>query len=141
MQSVENTVSRRALLHGAAALPLGAAVAAVPAAAAEHADAELIALGREFEARAAHADKLWGALSQGASQEAADAALGAADALVKRIAQSPARTLAGFAVKARTIRWAGRDRWDNPESADYVELAEARLIDDILAAAGEASLT
>src|SRR5262249_48604991 len=70
----------------------------------EHPDAELLALGREFDAAHETETRLWNAAHAVLDEDAAEAARNCTLEIVEEIAALPARTLDGLRVKARVYR-------------------------------------
>lgn len=127
-----STHTRRSILAGASALPIAAAVATVPlvakgaifpptgetqadllmkmmdifaeARSRPHPDAELLALGREFEAAWENERRL---VALAKTDAECDAAWAPTSAIVHRIVNMPATTMEGLRVKARAILWCG----------------------------------
>jgi len=104
-------LSRRAIMSVAAALPAVAVLPAVTAAAAvANLDAELIALGKQFELLENQYDL---AAARGDQAEPhCDDITDAMEAPMRRIMALPATTLAGLAVKARVARFACFDFYE-----------------------------
>lgn len=99
--------TRRKFLSSAAALPVAASVASAPLVAlagTDTADAELLALGHEFEAAWANERRVAAIAETDAECKAAWAPTAA---LVDRIIAMPAFTLPGLKVKARAMLWCG----------------------------------
>lgn len=94
-------MTRRAAL---AAIPAMGAAATVPAIA-KSADADLLELGREFEAAFAIEEAARHIGRETDDWTAWDAAYAKTDAIVKRIEKMPATTMEGVHVKARCVQW------------------------------------
>lgn len=128
------SATRRGVLAAIATAPL----AALPAVAEPHADAELLALGAEFArltARAAEIDRLYGDAVDvpDAITDEGVARAPVMHALAERIADLPATTLAGLRIKAAVVlrhmplTYDGQLQWEN-----YHELAAWSLARDLL---------
>jgi len=128
--SPQSGVSRRKILRGlgAAAIAGGAVSAAGDALAATHPDFELLRLGKEF-AEVYAAERVleerevpWSIFKEG---------MGRTDAIARRIAALPARTLEGMQVKARAIEcYCGV--WEAPGAKPDAKLYDS-IVRDLLA--------
>lgn len=126
LASATGLPSRRLFLAvGSTAAVLGGLQTAAKA---EHADAELIALGREFEAAWAHERKV----NDTGSDDDVEAACDATGAVADRIEATPARTLEGFKVKARAVSWCHDGNFEHFGTTTDKRIA-ARIIRELLA--------
>ena len=119
---------RKALGLLGAGAGAAAATVAVPAVA-DTADAELLALGMEFEAAWAREVALFASFGDDLTEAqgvALDRAYGAVGAVVDQIERMSARTLDGLKVKARAIQWCYHD--------DPVDLVVDRRTTDLVIA-------
>ena len=97
-----------------------------------HADAELLALGDEFERRWVVQKKLWDELSlMGTDQDLAIHNIVAP--LAGRIAAMPAKTLDGLIVKARAVLWCHSGELEELGSATTDERIVWSIVPDLLA--------
>lgn len=112
------------------------ATAIVPAyaIAPEEADAELLQLGRDFEAawEAEEAERLTARETD--DWDAWEVCYASTEAIARRIETVPATTLAGFRVKARAIQWCYGDDPVNLAIQDTVDQRIAnRIVTELLA--------
>lgn len=152
-------ITRRAALAPIAAIPVVAlAGSAVASVATIGDDAELIALGRQFDEAAARYYDLNRRVNSivfgdkvpippiGALTDERDTLTDTViDPLTKRIGLIPATTIAGLAVKARVVAFFNDDLWIDDMGAaiavndlDMHQEWMRRLVDDVLAAAQSA---
>lgn len=97
---MSHDVSRRRLLAGAGAAVAVTAIAA-PALATPHPDADLLALGREFDLAMA-AERL---IPPDADDDEINAATERGGVITRAILALPAKTLDGLRIKARAVEW------------------------------------
>jgi hypothetical protein len=125
--------TRRALFVGGAAAIIAGSVAGT-AAASTHPDAELIALGREFEAKWARERELYKPeviAHSLAAEQASDEAYFATAAAVERIEKLPAHTMEGLRIKARAVSWCHGGEYVSMGGSKY-PTTDIRLDQDII---------
>ena len=140
--------SRRSILSQlpAASIAMGATLGSLaPVTAGPQGDAELLRLGREFEAAWSHEIAVLARLKgvdTPAGDEEFDAAIDAVSAIVDRIEVIPATSLAGLQVKARAISWCHSGEPLEAEAFSDQQTTNVRiaasLVNDLLAMGGAA---
>lgn len=128
MAEMMNT-TRRSMMGGAAAL---AAVVAMPVMASEHADAELLRLGRELERAWANERAITAAFHGVYDDDAnnlVDDVCDASGRIVDQIRKVTATTPSGLRVKARAICWIRGEEEIQSVEADSID---ARMVAGLL---------
>lgn len=145
-QAETHNITRRKAILAAGALATGTALAAIPADAANHPDAELLALGRKFDAfekQIVLSEAAWNSEDEARQRVTVphpDAVVSANVAVDRAILALPATTLAGLAVKARQAAFYASSYWnDSDEDADWDMLLVRKLIDNVIAVASRAT--
>lgn len=125
------SMTRRTLMKASATAFVPAYVIAP-----DHADAELLQLGEEFEA-AWEAEKAERQIARDTDDwDAWDACYAVTGKIARRIEKAQATTLSGFRVKARAIQWCyGDDPVDMAVHNTVDQRIATRIVNDLLALA------
>jgi hypothetical protein len=137
MTKIENT-DRRTVLKGAVAGALGLS-GTLPAAAADHADSELINLCREHDRLRGEVEKYEALYLSGfdAASDPLETSVEAKDLIENKIASLPALTLAGLQARARVLEYILEEQ--HQDSDEFEHQMMRSMIRDIAAMSPKAS--